>query len=386
MFQIAMIPSPTKHHVIRNTTKRRCIHNILLPIAITNALLLSTTTSLTNNGHQKRCYYRFSFVKSTARKNCISGVSPNNFYPSQHKSSSFPKAVGSTLLFGASADDDVSSDNRSVETTTTESLADQLSALNFRNVVAVVGAGASVSAGIPDFRSPGTGLYHKLEKYNLPYPEAIFDLNYYRTINPMPFVDLCQSIWPGQETGPKPTIAHKFLKLLQDKGCLRRIYTQNIDGLEALAGVYTENLVECHGNFRNSSCIKCDEPVDSIVCRETMFRGSVPTCPSCGSYVKPDIVFFGEELPGRFQQLIERDLYDCDLLLVLGTSLMVNPVAEIPTWVRKDCSRMLLNRELVGDFYSSNNVNRDAFMKGDCDDSVRRLCQLAGWDKDLEQL
>ena len=80
---------------------------------------------------------------------------------------------------------------------TLESLAEKLANNKVKNVVVLLGAGASVSAGIPDFRSPGTGLYDRLQRYNLPYPEAIFDLDYYKQ-QPKPFVELCEEIWPGK--------------------------------------------------------------------------------------------------------------------------------------------------------------------------------------------
>ena len=110
---------------------------------------------------------------------------------------------------------------------TLETIASNLASSKYRNVVVVSGAGMSVSAGIPDFRSPGTGLYDKLHEYNLPYPEAIFDLDFFRS-NPKPFATLASSIWPGQEDGPRPTLAHSFLRVLENKGCLRRVYTQSM--------------------------------------------------------------------------------------------------------------------------------------------------------------
>ncbi len=82
------------------------------------------------------------------------------------------------------------------------------------NIVVLAGAGISVSAGIPDFRSPGTGLYDNLQKYNLPFAEAIFDLQYFKK-NPWPFYEFCRETWPGKH---KPTKAHNFLSLLQNKG------------------------------------------------------------------------------------------------------------------------------------------------------------------------
>jgi NAD-dependent SIR2 family protein deacetylase len=179
-------------------------------------------------------------------------------------------------------------------------------------------------------------------------------------------------------------LAHAFCKILEDQGILRRIYTQNIDGLEALAGIDTEKLVECHGHFRSCSCIRCSSAMCVVDCRDTMIeKNDVPICTQCGSYVKPDIVFFGEDLPPRFHQLVDSDTDMADLLIVMGTSLMVMPVAAIPSWVRRDCPRMLLNRERVGNFLKIQ--SRDVFVEGDCDDGVREICRLAGWETFLDE-
>lgn len=121
-----------------------------------------------------------------------------------------------------------------------------------KKVVCLCGAGISVSAGIPDFRSPGTGLYSQLEKYDLPTPESIFSLDYFRE-KPKAFCTLAKEMFPGRH---RPTAAHAFLRLLQDKGLLFRCYTQNIDTLERLAGLEAGQIVEAHGSFADAHCVE----------------------------------------------------------------------------------------------------------------------------------
>jgi NAD-dependent histone deacetylase SIR2 len=107
------------------------------------------------------------------------------------------------------------------------------------------GAGISTSAGIPDFRSPETGLYANLSRLNLPYAEAVFDISYFRN-NPEPFYTLAQELYPGKY---RPTITHSFINLLHKKGLLLKLFTQNIDCLEREAGVPAEMIIEAHGSF-----------------------------------------------------------------------------------------------------------------------------------------
>ena len=157
------------------------------------------------------------------------------------------------------------------------------------NILVLSGAGVSCSAGIPDFRTPGTGLYSNLAKYNLPYPEAVFDINFYRR-NTKPFVTLASELWPGLRYSP--TLTHSFVKLLDDKGLLLRNYTQNIDGLEQLAGVDEEKIVECHGHFRTASCANCFSRYDGNKAKEEIVQNKrAPKCRLCKGPVKPDIVF-----------------------------------------------------------------------------------------------
>jgi NAD-dependent SIR2 family protein deacetylase len=243
-----------------------------------------------------------------------------------------------------------------------------------KKILVLSGAGVSVAAGIPDFRTPGTGLYDNLQKYNLPYAQAVFDVDFYRT-KPQPFCTLAKGLWPGLKHSP--TLTHSFLKLLSDKGLLLRLYSQNIDGLEYLAGIPEKKLVECHGHFRTASCIDCHKSADGQQIKETIVQeAKCPKCQHCGANVKPDIVFFGESLPGRFRHLLQQDIHKADLLLIMGTSLKVTPVSLIPEMVA--CNRVLFNRELVMDIHSG-----DLFVEGDCDTNVERLCTLLGWKGDL---
>ncbi|KAL3796284.1 hypothetical protein HJC23_008604 [Cyclotella cryptica] len=276
-----------------------------------------------------------------------------------------------------------------------KSVADLLSSNKCKNIVVLTGAGVSCNARIPDFRTPGTGLYDNLQKYNLPFPEAVFDLGFYRN-NPDPFVQLASELWPGLRHSP--TITHSFIALLAKKGMLLRNYTQNIDMLDVLAGVPEDKVIECHGHFRTSSCTNCSSAFDGEECKRIIVEEKrAPACKQCGGFVKPDIVFFGESLPLKYHRLVKQDTKMADLLLVMGTSLMVGPVNMIPEMVRSNCPRILLNRELVGTFLRRNgprtrrksydtNAHRDIFHSGDCDDSIRTLCALLGWETELDEL
>lgn len=119
----------------------------------------------------------------------------------------------------------------------------------------LTGAGISTASGIPDFRTPGTGIYDNLSKYCVPYPEAIFERNYFHR-NPRPFFKVAKEIMPNADKY-RPNKIHFFLRLLQEKRLLLRLYTQNIDNLETVAGIKHEKLIEAHGSFRTATCIKC---------------------------------------------------------------------------------------------------------------------------------
>ncbi|KAI8843283.1 DHS-like NAD/FAD-binding domain-containing protein, partial [Chytriomyces cf. hyalinus JEL632] len=257
---------------------------------------------------------------------------------------------------------------------------------NCKNIVVLTGAGFSTSAGIPDFRSPETGLYSNLEKYNLPSPESVFDIGYFWE-NPNPFFMLAKELYPGNF---KPTIGHYFVKQLSEKGILLRNFTQNIDTLERVAGIDENFIVEAHGSFGSASCVGHYEPLDcgrkfsQEWVKEKVFANTIPRCPDCAGLVKPDITFFGEKLPKRFMDRRVEDLTDADALIVIGTSLKVVPFAHLPDDVRLHVPRLLINNDLVGDFDADS--GRDAVFLGSCDDGCLLLAELLGFKEELIQM
>lgn len=263
-----------------------------------------------------------------------------------------------------------------------EEVATSLANGEFKKVVFMVGAGVSTAAGIPDFRSPETGLYANLARLKLPYPEAVFDLTYFRR-RPEAFYTLADELYPGKF---EPTKFHSFMKVVQDHGSLLRVFTQNIDTLEHLAGVEEEKIVAAHGSFANNHCIECHRAMSVARLKEIMWGGKdskvvVPKCEKCGGLVKPDIVFFGESLPRRFFDLSDVDVDDADLVIVAGTSLTVMPFAQLPDMVPDETIRVLFNMEQVGDFGDRDN---DVVVLGDCDENIAKFADMVGWSLDRD--
>uniref|UniRef100_A0A8C3VQE1 NAD-dependent protein deacetylase n=2 Tax=Catagonus wagneri TaxID=51154 RepID=A0A8C3VQE1_9CETA len=249
-----------------------------------------------------------------------------------------------------------------------------------RRVVVMAGAGISTPSGIPDFRSPGTGYYSTLRHHDLPYPEAIFELSFFFH-NPKPFFAFAKELYPGNY---RPNATHYFLRLLHDKGLLLRLYTQNIDGLERASGIPASKLVEAHGSFASATCTVCRRPFPGEDFWADVMVDSVPCCRVCAGVVKPDIVFFGEPLPPRFL-LHLADFPMADLLLILGTSLEVEPFASLSEAVRSSVPRLLINRDLVGAL-ARRPRGRDVVQLGDVVHGVKRLVELLGWTEEMQDL
>ncbi|KAG9315866.1 Sir2 family histone deacetylase Hst2 [Chiua virens] len=257
-----------------------------------------------------------------------------------------------------------------------QSLAKYIQSDSCQNVFLMDRAGVSTSAGIPDFRSPETGLYANLARLKLPYPEAVFQIDFFRR-NPVPFYTLAKELYPGRY---RPTITHSFIKVLHAHNLLHTCFTQNIDTLERRAGVPEKKIIEAHGSFATQRCIDCKRPYDEEKIKKAVKDSAIPRCERCNGLIKPDIVFFGEALPPQFHVSIP-SLRHADLLIVIGTSLTVHPFASLVDLVPNDCPRVLINLEDVGQFHRQD----DVVLLGKCDEIVKRLCRELGWEEALEK-
>jgi NAD-dependent deacetylase sirtuin 2 len=262
-----------------------------------------------------------------------------------------------------------------------------------RNIVVLAGAGLSTSAGLTDFRTPGTGLYDKLKQHGLEYPEDVFDINLFRK-DPRAFYAIGRDLMPRPELY-QPTLAHYFIRLLSDHGRLLRMFTQNVDGLEYLAGIPDARVVTAHGDFRGGHCTGSDttRPCGHTLGAEEVRRITLLDnildciCPRCQTgYVKPSIVFFGENLPKEFWFRAETDLKNADALVVMGTSLQVFPFAGLVDEVPKFCPRLWINKTADWPFEGVSRgerdwFGRDAIFQGSCDDGAKLLAGACGIGK-----
>jgi len=189
------------------------------------------------------------------------------------------------------------------------------------SVVALTGAGISVPSGIPDFRSPGTGLWENVD------PMEVAHISVWRR-EPARFWGFYGQRFAALE-GKEPNAAHRALATLEADGRLEAVITQNIDGLHRAAG--TRDLVEVHGSVATASCLRDGSryPLPEVRRRLEEDPEGIPRC-DCGAPLKPDVILFGEFLDetalGRASDLVAR----ADLLLAIGSSLEVHPVAGLP--------------------------------------------------------
>ncbi len=215
---------------------------------------------------------------------------------------------------------------------------DELNALvaSSSRIVFFGGAGVSVPSGIPDFRSDN-GLY----KQKFRYPAEVMlshDFFYRHTSEFYDFYKTCM-LYPDA----KPNAAHLKLAELEKAGKLTAVITQNIDGLHQAAG--SKNVLELHGSVLRNHCVSCGKfyPLSFITGTE-----GVPRCEHCGGLIKPDVVLYGESLDEEVLTDSVNAIFDCDLLIVGGTSLSVYPAAGLIRYLRKDARLCIVNLSATG--------------------------------------
>lgn len=302
---------------------------------------------------------------------------------------------------------------------------DAASLLKTRSKILVItGAGISTSLGIPDFRSKDTGFYAKLKEMGMAEPEEVFDIFNF-DYDPQTFYSLAGDILPA---GKAYTPTHAFIRALQDQHRLQTNYTQNIDNLEGIAGITPDRLIQCHGSFATASCRKCKHQVPGDTIFASIRAKTIATCGECerkiaageplvdaaassakagsarkkspkfhydddgtdssdaddddipvAGVMKPDITFFGEDLPNIFfSRFNSLDCAAADLVVVIGTSMQVAPVAKMPDKLaqagREDVPCIYIGRE------PCNHIEFDVQLIGDCDAVVWELARRAGWE------
>lgn len=191
-----------------------------------------------------------------------------------------------------------------------------------KNTAVFTGAGVSTLSGIKDFRGKD-GVYAK--PWQGHHVEDILSLPFFRR-DPAIFYAWAREFCYCLDRF-SPCIVHEMLTHLEQKGLIGGVMTQNIDVLHQKAG--TQRVLEIHGSPSCHHCLKCHKTFDYDAIAPTVMRGDVPHC-SCGGVIKPDIIFYGESLDTQTLDASFEWAESCDLMLVLGSSLTVQPAASIP--------------------------------------------------------
>jgi NAD-dependent deacetylase len=205
--------------------------------------------------------------------------------------------------------------------------------ISSKYIVAMTGAGISTPSGIPDFRSPDSGLWDQVD------PLEVASIYAFRQ-NPRIFYDwihpLSRSVLEA-----KPNPAHYALVELERQGKLRAIITQNIDDLHSKAG--SQTLFELHGHLRDVTCIQCYRVQDSSAIFEKFVEdGRTPTCRHCGGVLKPNVIFFGEQLPMQEFVSAQLAIKNADLIIVVGSSLEVAPASDLPELALENGAKLII--------------------------------------------
>jgi NAD-dependent deacetylase len=201
-------------------------------------------------------------------------------------------------------------------------------------VVVFSGAGISTPSGIPDFRSPDSGLW---EKYD---PFEVASIWAFRN-QPEIFFDWIRSL-SVQADSAKPNQAHLAVADLENRGIVKSVITQNIDGLHQMAG--TKKVFELHGSARTATCPHCGKKHQQEYFHHMIMEAQgIPQCDRCGKIIKPDVVLFGEDLPGDTWEGAYQECLRADLIFIVGSSLEVSPANSLPESAVRNGAKLIIN-------------------------------------------
>lgn len=216
------------------------------------------------------------------------------------------------------------------------------------SLVAFTGAGVSTDSGLKDFRS-SDGIYNIKLNYNKS-PEYMLSNKCFFDDTEL-FYDFYKKSMIVDNV--LPNITHKYLKHLEDSGKLKCVITQNIDGLHTLAG--NKNVYEIHGSIHRNYCCKCNKKYDLDYIKNS---DGIPKC-KCGGIIKPDVVLYGEMLPEDEYNNSIKAISNCDMLMVLGTSLTVFPASDLVNYFRGKYL-VIINKDKTNYDYKANLVIHDS--------------------------
>jgi NAD-dependent deacetylase len=203
-----------------------------------------------------------------------------------------------------------------------------------RKIVAFTGAGMSTESGIPDFRSPG-GIWDRYAP--IQYQDFLAS------------AEARRETWRrGLQTYPvvaaaRPNAAHLAFAILEQQGTLLGVVTQNIDGLHLAAGHAPDRVIELHGNAHGVRCLQCDDFAERELVHARVLGGEEePPCRTCGGILKPTTVSFGEPMPRRPLSRAEALMRESDLVVVVGSTLVVHPAAGLPALAVRTGSKLAI--------------------------------------------
>jgi len=205
-----------------------------------------------------------------------------------------------------------------------------------KDTVVLTGAGISTHSGIPDFRSTDGGLWERYDPYEV---ASLASFRYH----PEKFYQWIRPLAQGLSQ-VKPNTAHIGLARLESAGFVQTVITQNVDALHQRAG--SKNVLEVHGTLETLTCVSCFHKVNAQnYIQPLLMEGAIPHCAVCGGILKPDVVLYGEELPvGIWLKALDA-CKKCDLMIVVGSSLEVLPVAGLPMRaLERGAHLILINR------------------------------------------